>query len=238
MLFPLKKISASSINAYLSCPLGFKLTAIDGLIMKEGPALELGSMFDLMFKLFHQKLPVEEIYEQTKSKFFSKVPTKQQIKNFGVARNLIENYKTKSHQFYNPKFDIGFGINISEIVNRDIKLTGYLDALDITPIGVIGKEVKTCGKTGDWNQERVDKEIQSKIYRYYLHKEYNIELPKLQYIVFNKDTFKKQEFTCNTKPGEFEGLFETIKGFISDVEAEKFKRNPNHPFYCPCRQLS
>jgi hypothetical protein len=231
MEFPKQKISASLINSYFSCPFGFKLTVIDGYLTKEGPALEQGSMFDYMFKIYHNG---KDPYEETKKKFFNEIPTAQQLDNFIVARKMMLKYEKNPKKFKEPKFDIGFGIDISEIVKRPIKLTGYLDGMD----GTEGIEVKTASSLKDWNQERVDTEIQSKIYRYYIHKTFNVEKPVLHYIVFPKNKDDYIELKSETKDGDFDELFKKVNLFIESVEAEKFDKNPNHPFYCPCRQLS
>jgi len=234
MKFPLTKISASTLNCYLQCPFAFKLLYIDGYEAKVGKALDIGSMFDLMFKSFHLR---KDPYETCKNKFFSNPPSQDEIDNFAVAKKLLEKYKLLPHLFVCPEFDIGFGIHCSFKEGKaKIKLTGYLDGIDSTPIGKIGIEVKTT--TENWTKERVDKELQATIYAYYLYVTYNIEKPLINYIVFNKKTLEKQEFLTTRNKTDFDNLFEIIDQFIKDVEDENFDKNPNHPFYCQCRTLS
>jgi PD-(D/E)XK nuclease superfamily len=229
MKFPLKKISASSINCYLNCPLSFKLIYIDGYEPEAGKALDIGSIFDLMFKSFHEG---KDPYEEAKKKFFSNPPTQEEIDNYSVGKKLIDKYKLSPHLFISPKFDIGFGIHYTP----GIRLTGYLDGIDNTLIGTIGIEVKTT--TNNWTQEKVDEQLQATIYAYYLHLTYKIDRPLITYLVFNKKTLQCQKFLAKRDKTDFEKMFKTIDRFIADVEAERFDRNPNHPYYCACRKLS
>lgn len=237
------KISASLYNSYYACPLAFKLIHIDGFWPKEGPALALGSMWDEMFKAFHKK---EDPYEAVKAKkdkhgrniLWSTPPTELQMKHMGMCRKWMEEYSKKPDKLTQPKFDIGFGIPLIR-ANGDTlkcKVSGYMDGLDIlSESKVHGIEVKTT--TEPWTQERADTEIQATIYIYYMFVTYGKLFP-IEYIVFNKKDYSINRFITTRTLYDFDQLFMKLEQFIKDVEAEKFRKNPNHPFWCSCRTLT
>lgn len=237
MKFPKKRISASLYNSYKSCPLGFKLTVVDELWQKEGPALKMGSMFDLMFKILHEgKDPYEAL--KKKKELWSKDPTKDEIKHFTLCRKLIEEYKKNPDKFTKPEFDVYFEIPFVHPFTKEeleFPINGFLDGLDKLGGSVSGIEVKTTSE--NWSQERVDTEVQATMYIYYMYKKYNGIYP-LNYIVFNKKTLVIERFTATRTLKDFANLFDKMKEFIQDVKDEKFDKNFNHAFYCPCRELA
>jgi hypothetical protein len=239
MIFPRSKISSSLVNLYLNCPLAFKLTVIDGLEAKEGPALKQGSMFDEAFKAYHQnKDPYEAIRAHVnklgKKDLWSEPPTKLQIQHMGVVRKLMDKYSLNPQKFKKPNFDVGYGVPLINPTNGEIlraEVSGYLDGLDTDEI----IEVKTTSE--DWTQERADTELQATMYTYYVYFKYNKLLP-VKYIVFNKKNLNIQVFITRRSIDDFANLYTILDKFIDDVEAEKFNRNPNHPYYCSCRELA
>lgn len=229
MVFPREKISASLLNLYLDCPKAFKLTVIDGFLPPEGPALQIGSMFDLMFKSFHTGV---DPYKATLEKYnLSDELTK---KNYEIARSLMESYKTKPFSFKNPKFDIGFKIPIKNIRTGEelpYFLTGWLDGEEED-----GTIIEAKTTSADYTQEQVDDAIQGSIYAYYKWFTSG-SIPPIKYVVFNKKTKKQQLINTRRTKDDLYMLFNIIKQFIKDVEDEKFDRNPGHSFWCPCRKL-
>lgn len=231
MKFPRTDISASLINCYMDCPLGFKLTVIDELWVPEGPALQLGSMVDEMFKAFHKgKDPIET----AKKKFLSGKFNKETINNFADAKKLFAIYEKDPDKFDKPTFDIRFQVPIINPITNEaiqgITLKGYLDGFDSGRI----KELKTSAD--DYTQERVDHALQAKIYSYGLY-QLEKKIYPVDYIVIGKKSKQVGRLTYTPSLEDFAILFETIKMFIADVEAENFDPNPDHPFWCACRRL-
>ena len=73
-------------------------------------------------------------------------------------------------------------------------MTGFLDGMDYTPVGIIGEEVKTTSKLSDWSQERCDTEVQADFYGYYLFYKHNVTEPIINYRVFDKKTGKRENY--------------------------------------------
>lgn len=221
MKFPRTSISASLINCYIDCPLGFKLTVIDELMVEEGPALEIGSMVDEMFKAFHKG---KDPYAEGKKKFLNGRFTKQTINNFGIARKLIDAYVKDADKFVNPEFDIRFEVPIIKPSTNEridgITLKGFCDGFDDGAI----KELKTTSEP--YTQERVDFALQGTIYAYGKWVE-DRKIYPVDYIVIGKKTKKVDRFRTTRTLQDFDNLFETIKMFIADVEAENFDPNPD-----------
>ena len=242
------KISASLISSYYNCPRAFKLIEVDGFIAKEGPALALGNMWDEMFKAFHRG---EDPYNKIKTeldkfgrkKYYDDTPTALQLEHLGQCRIWMEEYKKHPLSLNNPKFDVGFGIPlVHPHSGEQLKylVSGYMDGLDDRGRRKFkGIEVKTTTKP--YIQNQVDNAIQATIYIYYMFVEHKEMFP-LEYVVFNKkvktatkDKKIIERFTTTRNPVDFIDLFETLKQFIEDVEADKFDANPDHPFWCSCR---
>lgn len=238
MLFPKETISASLVNGYNSCPRGFYLTVVKGYQPPKGPALSLGSMWDLMFKSFHEG---KDPLETAKKNLLSKPPTKQEITDFQLCSKLMEEYKKQPSNFVKPQFDVKFKTDLVNPQTKEVieyPLFGYLDGKDVTPFEVRGIEVKTTSydSNHEWGytQKKVDTEIQADIYCYHLYKDCHQERPEMDYIVFNKKTKEITRLTTSRTQEDFIKLFNTIKTFIENVRAEKFDANPNHPRFCPC----
>lgn len=232
MKFPKKNISASLINCYYDCPLGFYYTVIKEMWAPEGPALEIGTMLDNMFKNYHKK---KDWFLEAKKEYLKGKIIKQTIENFGVAKSLMETYLKDPDTFIKPRFDIKFEVPIINVVTKEelpnVILKGYLDGLDKSRI----KELKST--TEPYTQEKVDNAIQATIYSYgmYMVKK---ELYPVDYVVVGKKIKSVDRFTVEPTLKDFVKLFNIIKTFIQDVEAERFSKNPNHPFWCSCRKLS
>lgn len=231
MKFPRTSISASLINAYIDCPLGWKLTVIDELMVEDGPALQIGSMVDEMFKSYHKG---KDPFAAGKKKFLTGRFNKDTINNFGIARKLIEVYVQNPDTFVNPKFDIRFEVPIVNPITNEriegITLKGFLDGFDSGRI----KELKTSADP--YTQERVDYALQAKIYSYGLYALEKVVYP-VDYIILEKKAKKVSRLSTSPSLQDYAILVETIKMFIADVEAENFEPNPDHPFWCPCRKL-
>lgn len=231
MKFPFNRVSASAINAYNDCPRGYYITAILELMTEEGPALEIGSILDFMFKQYHEG---KDWLKEAKKKYLNgKFPTSR-IKNFGQARELMEVYSLNPDTFVNPSFDIKIEVPIINPITEEkiegIVLKGYLDGFDQGRI----KELKST--TQPYDQQRVDEAIQATIYAYGKYMT-DGEIYPIDYIVLGKKTKVVDRFTTTRTLDDFDKLFNIIKKFIKNVEAEKFNKNPNHAFYCVCRKI-
>lgn len=236
MIFPKTKISSSLYNSYKNCPYGFYLTVVLELQQKEGPALALGSMWDLMFKEFHEGNDPFEAVKQNKD-LWSNPATKQQIDHMGICRKWLEEYSKNPYKFEKAKFNVGYGIPLVHPFTKEVlefPVSGYLDGIDLKTPLVDGIEVKTTRE--NYTQQRVDTEFQATMYIYYMYYTYQQLFP-LHYIVFNKKTGKVEKFTTTRTLEDFAKMFDDLKQFIENVKSEKFLRNSDHPFYCPCREL-
>jgi hypothetical protein len=200
-------------------------------MVEEGPALEIGSILDFMFKKYHEG---KDWLEEAKKKYFKGKYSKDRIKNFGESRKLMEVYLKDPDKFVKPTFDIRFDVPIMHPTTKeiipDVVLKGYLDGFDQKRI----KELKST--TQPYTQQRVDEAIQATIYCYGKWA-LEGEIYPIDYIVIGKKTLSVDRFTTERTLNDLENLFYTIKEFIANVEAEKFDKNPNHSFFCPCRKL-
>lgn len=232
MKFPRNSISASLINCYNDCPKGFYLTVIEELMAEEGPALEIGSIFDFMFKEYHEG---RDWLKTAKNEYFKGKFPKERIDNFGKARELMEVYCKDPDHFIDPSFNIRFEVPIVNPITEEkiegVTLKGFLDGRE----GERLKELKST--TEPYTQERVDKAIQGKIYSYGIYM-LEKEIYPVDWIVVGKKVKRVDRFTTEYTLEDFSDLFDTIKEFIANVEAEKFDPNPNHPFWCMCRKLN
>lgn len=231
MKFPKKTISASFMGAYMSCPYGFYLTAIKGYQPPTTAALLTGSMFDLMFKEFHEGRDYKEA-ARLKYLVDGDVET---TRLFAVARKLMEKYEQNPEFLVKPEFDLRFEIDFENPLTGekipDIKLKGFLDGLETLPY-IEGIEVKTTGLP--YTQQQIDESIQADFYCYYIFT-LGVENPRMKYIVFNKKTEEIQVLYTERTKEDLARTFNKVKQFILDVEVERFEKNPNCPFYCPHR---
>ena len=212
MKFPFDSINQSMITQYLDCPLAFKLIYIDELMQPESPALEIGSMFDKMFKAYHQK---------------QKYPEFKDDENLRKTSKLMKAYELNPDYFVSPKFDIGFKVDLP---GTDIKLRGTLDGL--SDVEII--EVKTTSESYD--QLRVDTAFQATAYTYGMYMTYKKMFP-VRYVVINKKTYDIQRLLTTRTESDFQSMFTKIKSFIKGVEDEQFKVNENHQVWCACKRI-
>lgn len=238
MVFPKSTISASLVNSYNSCPRGFYLTVVKGYQPPKGPALSMGTMWDLMFKSYHEG---KDPLEVAKKNLLSKPPTKQELIDFQLSSKIMTEYHKNPVKFVKPQFDVKFSCQLENPETKEVieyPLFGYLDGMDITPFEVRGIEVKTTSydSNHEWGytQQKVDTEVQADIYCYYLFKNHSQVNPEMDYIVFNKKTKEMTRLTTRRTQDDFVKLFNKIKQFVEDVKAEKFEMNPHHPRFCAC----
>ena len=89
----LKSISATSYSNYETCPLKWKYKYKDKCLTMPNPAFMIGTAVHSALEKFHKGISQEVIYEDLKEELLNgKITTPEEIKRFGMARNMIGAY--------------------------------------------------------------------------------------------------------------------------------------------------
>lgn len=228
-------ISASSYNAYQTCPNCWRLQYVVGLIQPETDALIIGKAFHKCIELWHEGKKIgEDILYNLKEEMLLEKDDKS-IKNFGIVRKMFELYRNNPVAGDTVALELEFKIPLKNIPDQ-VCLHGFIDR--VIDGGIV--DYKTSSK--DYTLEDINNNIQWDFYSYAYYHLYN-EIPEITVYVINKTKLNKPDY----KPQTFK--FKKTIEEIQDVESKcldfyhdvvtlgNFEAKPeNHQFWSPFKK--
>ena len=182
----IKRLSASSIKVFETCPLQWQYQYVFGLMQLPNPNFIIGKAYHKSLEDFHQGISKSLILERLKKDLIRKETTRE-FERYGLVRKMFNAYVDNPVEGHIISLEKKFSIDIDGI---DVPLVGIMDRMDVD------KTVEYKTSSVDYKQEDIDN-IQSKIYFYARYKLFGDILP-IKYSINNKLKAKRNNSSVKT----------------------------------------